>query len=454
MESQNWDSIRGGLPNFQMEFAHYDSIHNELIVSSKFLKKIGSLPARGVARWDGVKWDTLAGGTNTHDKVTNPNQSAAISSCIPYNGKLLVAGGFISIGGIPATGLALWDGVKWDSLPKRAFKYNLAYGTNCAVKKCENNIYIYGQFDSIAGQKASGLAKWDGINFTPIPVPFADPPNGIVSCVEEYQGELYITGGYFTIPGTYTSQADVIKYNGTTWTSATGSGFKSAFSGASVLLIYNNELYVAGHFLMSGGDPGNNIMKYNGSQWQDIGFGPSSGYIRKVIIHNNKIWTLGCYYETAYMPSFSISVYDGVKWCALQDTLNNCLMSGAVYKDTIYVVGGFTSVGGDPNIQYLAKLKNPNLYRSCNGVGIEELESNNVIGIYPNPASTYISVKITNFKDKQSYAVYNNLGQIVLKGILSNSSNTINISGLAAGMYVFEIIEDNIRSTAKLVKHD
>jgi len=437
MESQNWDSIRGGLPNFQMEFVHYDSVHNELLVSSKFLNKIGGLSARGVARWNGIKWDTLAGGTNTHDKATNPNQSAAISSCIPYNGKLLVAGGFISIGGIPATGLALWDGVKWDSLPKRAFKYNIYGGTNVSIKKCNNTIYLFGQFDSINGKYATGLATWDGSNFNPILVPFNTPSLGVVSDVEFFQGNLYISGGYFTIAGTYTDQADVLKYNGSSWVSTTGTGFNAAFSGVSSMTVDNNELYVAGHFLMSAGDPGNNIMKWNGSQWQDIGFGPSPNYIKRMVFHNNKLWAIGCYDKVAYMPCFSISVYDGTKWCALQDTINNCLNSVAIYKDTIYVAGGFTSAGGDSHISYLAKLKNENLYRSCNGVGIEELKESNFLSIYPNPVSNALYISTDQyFEAGTEIEITNTLGQIVLK---SPYKKEINVSELSTGYYFLQV---------------
>jgi hypothetical protein len=451
MESQNWDSIRGGLPNNFLQTVVYDSVHNELLVSGPNMYKIGSLPARGIARWNGVRWDSLAGGLNTHDKLINPNlPSAYISSCVPYNGKLLVAGTFISIGGIPATGLALWDGVKWDSLPKRAFRYNIFGGTVCYVKKINGKIYIHGQFDTIAGQKASGLALWDGVNFTPIQVPLYEPDD-IVIGVEEFQGDLYIAGGYFTIAGTYTSQADVLKYDGTTWTSTTGTGFLAPFSGPRPLKVYNNELYTAGHFLMSYGDKGNNIMKFNGSQWQDLGFGPSQDNIYDIIFHNNRLWAIGVYWETAYMPCFAISVYDGTKWCALQDTLNGLLTSGTIYNDTIYVGGGFTNAGGDPHIARLAKIRDENLYRNCNGVGIEELEISKAFTIYPNPVSNILHIESEQyFEAGTEIEITNTLGQTVLK---RGFNKEVDLTTLPSGYYTLKVVNPNNPSIiSKFVK--
>ena len=120
-ESQNWGSVKGVLKtDFDLgnvEFVLTDSVHDELIVSSKFFKYVNGKYVRGICRWNGVRWDSLAGGINTHD-VINVNPGGMAMSCIPYQGKLLVGGMFQSVGGVNATSLALWDGTKWDSLPE------------------------------------------------------------------------------------------------------------------------------------------------------------------------------------------------------------------------------------------------------------------------------------------------------------------------------------------------
>ncbi len=99
MKSQNWDSIKGGIFAKQIERVLFDSVHNKLIVSSKFVNHVGNLSVRGICSWDGAKWDSLAGGINTHDKFLNPNSPTGMAlACVPLNGKLLVGGMFLSIG--------------------------------------------------------------------------------------------------------------------------------------------------------------------------------------------------------------------------------------------------------------------------------------------------------------------------------------------------------------------
>lgn len=444
LESQNWDSIRGGYANDQVEGIIYDSVHNELIISGKFINKIGNLSARGIARWNGSQWDTLGGGINTHSKITSPNTPAGMALCgIPYNGKLLVGGCFNSIGGINAVSLALWDGVKWDSLPKRAFNpSSFAQCVNGLYRK-GNLVYIVGTFTSIGGQSTQGLGIWDGTNFSSAST-FTFNGSGGISDIIEFQNELYVSGGYFYNPPTYISSSDILKFDGTKWISIVPGGIKGFNAGAATMAVYNSELYIGGHFLFSDGNPGENIMKWNGNEWQDVGFGGESvGLVRKLIVKNNKLWAFGCFYKAAYMPAFSIAVYDGTKWCALQDTLDNCILAADVYKDTIYVGGGFWSAGGDIHIANLAKLKNEMLYKSCNGVGISELDENSSVNIYPNPVTSTLHIDSEQyFEQWTEIEIINTLGQTILK---STYSNDIDVSTLSQGYYILKIISPDKR---------
>jgi hypothetical protein len=437
MESQNWDSIRGGKPNGQIEGVIFDSVHNELIVSSKFLTQIGSLPVRGIARWNGSRWDSLAGGINTHSIPNGPGGNVLCG--IPYNGKLLVGGQFKSIGGINATSLALWDGIKWDSLPKRAFSFNSNAPQINGLFKSGNLIYISGNFTTIAGQPATGLATWDGSTFSPITFTF----NSFIGVGRPiiYKNDLYITGGYFYNPPFYIDNSDVMRYDGTDWNSMIPGGIKGFAGGVSDMVVFNNELYIAGHFLISDGNLANNIMKYDGTIWKDIGFGASSNFqqIRKLIVHKNKLWAYGCFDIVANIPAFSVSVFDGINWCTLQDTVDNCIGSATIYNDTMYVGGGFWTAGGDSNITYLAKLRDPNLYKSCVNIGVNELREGNAdISFFPNPVSNKLYISSEQYFEKGTeIEIINTLAQTVLK---LNYSNEIDVSQLSSGCYILKII--------------
>jgi len=59
--------------------------------------------------------------------------------------------------------------------------------------------------------------------------------------------------------------------------------------------------------------------------------------------------------------------------------------------------------------------------------------------VFPNPASTAITVQQPQFQQPSTIALYNSLGALVYKTSSSNSSETINIENLAKGIYTVSV---------------
>jgi hypothetical protein len=78
---------------------------------------------------------------------------------------------------------------------------------------------------------------------------------------------------------------------------------------------------------------------------------------------------------------------------------------------------------------------------------VENLVSN----IYPNPATTELTVDL-NSAGNANMTIYNLLGQAVLEETLSNMSNKVNISNLSQGMYVVKVRQDGKTHTVKMSK--
>lgn len=430
-----------------------DTVHNILIASGSGANSIGNLIVRGVASWNGIKWDSLQSGINSYNKILTPNNPVGNVACgVEYNGKFLVAGYFNSMGNIKTTNFALWDGVTWDSLPKRAFRFEQSAVVVSLLKK-GGLLYIAGQFDSIAGQPANGLATWDGINFTPItlPVSATSPSDFHISSIVEFQNEIYICGGFFDI-GPVNSAPDVYKFNGTNWISTTGTGFYGSYDGIGHLIVYNNELYGCGHMSTMNGNPGNNIVKWDGSQWKDIGFGNTLSFIniQQMLVYHNKLWVFGSFSKVANTNASNIAMYDGTNWCVLPDTFDNQVNSATIYNDTIYVGGGFTKVNTDTNMAYVAKLKHPTLFSQCVNVGVNELENSHVIQIYPNPTTSVINIKINDRVQTNATIEFKNaLGQLVKAVELSNQ---VDLSDLSNGLYFLVIKNGTYNRTFKIIK--
>jgi Secretion system C-terminal sorting domain len=86
--------------------------------------------------------------------------------------------------------------------------------------------------------------------------------------------------------------------------------------------------------------------------------------------------------------------------------------------------------------------------------GINEALANS-ISVYPNPTSGIVNVILTSELSKNSILeVYDALGKLVVKQVLANETNTINISNLNNGIYTFKVLNNsNLVKIGKIVKH-
>lgn len=80
-------------------------------------------------------------------------------------------------------------------------------------------------------------------------------------------------------------------------------------------------------------------------------------------------------------------------------------------------------------------------------VGIDQFNSNNFLGLYPNPAYNKLSIQ-SSFK-VEKYCIYNLLGEKQLEG---NYADEIDVSTLSSGMYVIQIKNDTGYTNHKFIK--
>lgn len=85
-----------------------------------------------------------------------------------------------------------------------------------------------------------------------------------------------------------------------------------------------------------------------------------------------------------------------------------------------------------------------------NVLGVQDFEFEKFINLYPNPAKNTLNINIKRDITITSLSIYNILGQLVQ--IVTNPSNTIDISGLKTGNYIIKIISDKGASNSKLIK--
>ncbi len=448
---QNWQPITNLDPlTYDYRAIYSDSIDNYLYVGGTFAS-INGVPMKNIARWDGVQWYTLGSGTNL---LSRPVEIIA-----RYQGEIFAGGSFLSMGGVYSPTLARWNGTQWDSLPVQGFHESSADLVS-ALEVIDNELWVGGAFTYVDGQPCLGLAKWNGTSWNPIGMPPIIENYSLINAICEFQGEIYIGGGFNSYqPVNEDSVFNIMRYDGTNWKSV-GGGIRGIWSEIRDMIVYNGELYVTGNFFKSHGNAGNAIQKWDGSQWSEVGGGfrgYNDAYCGKgwdLHVYNNKLYAVGEMEYAGGVVASRIAIWDGLQWCGLGSEFDGGVVSNiGFYNDSMYVLGGFWTIDSD-SIYSIAQWTGGNFVDQCgNNAGIEN-EEDVLINIYPNPAEEYIMLSIPNLElnIEVTYSIYNMLGEVVATGIITNDLFQINISNFAQGLYSMEITIDKKKINKKFLK--
>jgi hypothetical protein len=164
----------------------------------------------GVARWTGTGGAAVGGGVTSAVPSTICNIAGVETLAVfdDGNGAALFAGGygFDSAGGVTASNVARWDGVAWSAVGDTSETRDIV-----TLRVLNDGggpaLWAAGDFDSIGGVAASGVAKWDGGLWSGVTGLQLDPAQSgypiVAGWFPEAGGQLYV-GGAFSRQGTTT----------------------------------------------------------------------------------------------------------------------------------------------------------------------------------------------------------------------------------------------------------
>lgn len=146
----------------------------------------------------------------------------------------------------------------------------------------------------------------------------------------------------------------------------------------------------------------------------------------------------------------------------MTDTLNWVKISGSFIADSAYShlsIGNFFVDSLTSYIRFDSTSNTAYYYiedvvlstdsNCCGGQGIFSIEENNILKIFPNPASDWI---IIEGRDLKSISVFDVLGKQCIERILANPSlNEINLGDLPRGVYLIKIKTSNKFITQKII---
>jgi hypothetical protein len=438
LNAQNYWEAVGLKPNRFITDLYNDTSSNLLYIAGEF-SYIDNVLARGVITWDGVGIDTLQCGIDINQSGGFPSPIFSIEK---YNNKLYFGGSYSVAGNINSPFIASWDGTNWDSLPKR---FN---GAVTCLFEYNNELFACGAFTQIGNDTINKIAKFDGVNWTT--VGNNQTWSNSIKCLSFYKGELYIAGGFSDPPnGIY----NIAKWNGSNWVSP-GSGIQGFLGNVRDMIVFNDELYVGGLFYKNDGNAGNSIMKWDSIQWTDVGGGMSGIYptIYDLTINNGSLYACGNFLKAGGVDAKGIAKWDGINWCGLGGTFDNTIGKMVFYNDTLYVGGGFWTIDGD-SVNFIAKWTGGNYVDTCGHIvsGINEITNQNDFAIYPNPATSTITIE-SKTHQLQSVKILDVLGREVYYLQTQNNKTEIDVSQLPSGIYIFQVQSKNGVSSKKVIK--
>lgn len=229
----------------------------------------------------------------------------------------------------------------------------------CSAVDATGNLYVGGAFTIAGNVRSSGVAKWDGANWTSISPPLQN--GGTVEAMAiDAQGNLYVGGSFREMGGI--SALRIAKWDGAQWHAmGTGLGANGVYATQSVKAITigpGGQIYAGGFFAEAGSTTVNNIARWDGSHWHPLGQGliDSSPSVKALVFDaSGTLYATGRFKwqgdDTPISPS--IAKWNGNTWSSLGTGLGGFPYPDAVgdalifdHAGNLIVAGQFTSAGG------------------------------------------------------------------------------------------------------------
>jgi len=380
-----------------------------------------------------------------------------IYSVVEYQGDTILAGAFHEVRSIDSFPSIVESIERVLVLNNGVMQQLGSFNGTCRAKVIADDLYIFGYFSKAMGDSCN-VIKWDGEQWEPIGPPLLASHHDIVD-IAFYNDELYIAGNILMNNGLQ----DILVLRDGEW-QVVGEPIQTGISNFNKLVVYNNELYAAGGIRKLDGFAGNMIQRWNGEIWQEVGnslyFTSPSSYaqVKDMKVHEDYLYVSGAFYTAGGIDAPGIARWDGSQWCGLytQGSVGqiNCF---AFTGGELYVRQQFDGIpAGNPAFIHRYTMGDEVFPCSEIFTDVEDVQSEE-ISIAPNPCIDhfYLDLRSTN-NQSRTLSIFSITGQLVKTEPLSgNQRHTVDISGLDAGMYVVQIMdEQNVLSTAKLVVQD
>jgi hypothetical protein len=317
------------------------SLGNRVVVAGTLIRA-GTVPVHGFAVWENEAWTSA---TNQSVMFDRYDGGRVVQAKQVYQDQLVLGGSFRR-DAVPsgARSIVRWDGTTWGSMP---FDAAASPGQRrvSAAGLFGGELVVAGEFTEMCGLPAAGIARFNGTTWSTFPVGL--DVYGDMTGVVPYQQWLYIAGA-FTAQST-PPVSNLARWNGTTWVSVPSPGF-----GIKALVVYDDLLYAGGSVSDAGVPFLARISAWDGATWTSVVAETSSSLVSSLVVHNGRLIAGGAFSAIDGTPAANIAAFDGGSWQPLGSGLNGGVRDMTSTGDDLYVIGGFSTAGGKLN-QFIAR---------------------------------------------------------------------------------------------------
>ena len=375
----SWDDtfspLTSGGPNHNVwDLAVFDDGSGPALYAAGEFSGASLIAASRVARWDGSAWSALASGI---DVVSGSEIVRGLAVFDDGSGPALhAAGNFPGAGGVTASGLVKWDGTSWSAVgPVGApISGNL---DQLAVLDLGGGpeLFVTGTVSLDGGATTHEIVRWDGTNATAVARSNGWPYT--LAVFDDGSGPALFAGGRFTmidapdgIPGFGVPAGLVARWDGTSWHALGGGLSGSDFPRVRTLKVWDDgtgpALYAAGRFDMAGGQPVDNVARWDGTSWSPVGGGvdgPPGVIVEDLEVFDDlqtgpALFACGSFTTAGGAPAMNLARFDGAAWSASGAGTGSFATCLHTWLDdatpSLFLGGGFASVDGHA-VQKLAR---------------------------------------------------------------------------------------------------
>ena len=295
-----WTSLGTGLTCWPRKFF----VHEGAVCVAGTTSPANPLDPESIRRWSGSQW------VAAFDQEPNAIWDAIVTGG-PSGDAVVVAGEFVG-------GLMTWDGSRWRS-ERDWFDGPIR---NMVVHK--GDLYVAGEFTTAPGGRAMGIARFDGVSFTPVGSGFSGWPRAMYS-----DGEMLYVGGDNGDLELASGRCRLASWDGDTW----------SMHGHSVnvraVAIYEGSIYIAGQWFASFG-VSHPVARREGETWVPLGDIQPRTNATAMVVWNGLLVVGGPFTSVDGQPVDQVIAWDGVEWRRLDTNRPGGISSLAVHDGELY----------------------------------------------------------------------------------------------------------------------